>query len=290
MDKILIIGCGDIGHRVAKHYSNQETVDLVGWVASLESAASAEWIEQRDLDSRYLEVNKGVSRIYWFAPPSNTDDEDQRVANFLAANPNLTISRLVYLSTTAVYGDSQGQWIDENFPLRPGSVRGCRRLSAEQQLTAAATEHQFELAVLRVPGIYGPGRWPLARLEKKLPMLRKEDAPYTNRIHQDDLAAAAFAVMERAELQPATMRAFNVSDGQPSTMTDYFNQIADAFKLDRPLQLPRSEAEKVLSQAMMSFLTESKRINSQRLQTELAWTPQYPNLAAALESLSRDAS
>lgn len=282
MKKVLIIGCGDIGRRVAKHYNNHEAGSLLAWVFSSESAAMHEWIEQRDLDSRYLELPKGVEQIFWFAPPPQTNDEDTRVSNFLNANPTLDISRLVYLSTTAVYGDSKGEWIDENYPLQPGSIRGYRRLSAETQLKQAAARHNFSLAILRVPGIYGPGRWPLARLEKRLPMLCKADAPYTNRIHQDDLAAAAIAVMTKAEISIGDSRAFNVSDGQPSTMTDYFDQIADAFELERPLQLPRTEAEKVLTEGMMSFLTESKRISTKRIREELNWQPSYPNLAAGL--------
>jgi nucleoside-diphosphate-sugar epimerase len=282
MNKVLIIGCGDIGRRVATHYSNDQAGNLHAWVSSLESASIEPWIEQRDLDSRYLALPKGVERIYWFAPPSATSDDDTRIANFLDANPQLKLSRLVYISTTAVYGDSKGEWIDENYPLQPGSIRGYRRLSAETQLIQAAAKHNFSLVILRVPGIYGPGRWPLARLEKRLPMLCKADAPYTNRIHQDDLATAAIAAMTKAKVVSGESRAFNVSDGQPSTMTDYFDQIADAFKLERPLQLPRAEAEKVLTQAMMSFLTESKRISSKRIREELDWQPKYPNLAAGL--------
>jgi nucleoside-diphosphate-sugar epimerase len=282
MKKVLIIGCGDIGRRVAKHYSNQQPGSLLAWVSSVESASSHEWIEQCDLDSRYLEVPKDVDQIYWFAPPPASGDDDTRIGNFLKANPNLNISRLVYLSTTAVYGDSKGEWIDENYPLQPSAIRGYRRLSAETQLNQAALKHNFSLLILRVPGIYGPGRWPLARLEKKLPMLSKVDAPYTNRIHQDDLAAAAVAEMSKAKVKPGESRAFNVSDGQPSTMTDYFNQIADAFNFDRPIQLPRADAEKVLSSAMMSFLTESKRISTDRIRAELDWQPSYPNLAAGL--------
>lgn len=284
MKNVLIIGCGDIGSRVAAHYSNRQAGSLQAWVASLESASEQPWIEQRDLDSRYLELPKGVRQVFWFAPPPATGEDDTRIANFLEANPQLAISKLVYISTTAVYGDSKGEWIGEDCPLNPGSIRGYRRLSAETQLREAAAKHQFSLVILRVPGIYGPGRWPLARLEKRLPMLAKADAPYTNRIHQDDLAAAAVAAMEKSKVRSGEARAYNVSDGQPSTMTDYFDQIADAFKMDRPVQLPRAEAEKFLSAAMMSFLTESKRISTKRIQAELNWQPNYPNLAAGLES------
>lgn len=284
MDKVLIIGCGDIGRRVAKHYNNAEAGNLLAWVSSVESAAGASWIEQRDLDARYLEIPKGITQIYWFAPPSPDHDEDSRIGNFLKANPALQLARLVYISTTAVYGDSKGEWIDESYPLNPGSIRGYRRLSAETQLTAAALQHGFSLAILRVPGIYGPGRWPLARLEKRLPMLRKQDAPYTNRIHQDDLAAAAIAAMEQAPISAGETRAYNVSDGNPSTMTDYFDQIADAFGYERPVQLPRVEAEKFLSAAMMSFLTESKRISTELIKSETSWTPKYNCLDDALRA------
>ena len=226
------------------------------------------------------------SQLFWFAPPQKQGQQDQRIRQFCQQLKPGQISRLVYISTTAVYGDCQGRWIDENEPLKPGTDRGRRRKDAEQCLQNSAKSLQFELIILRVPGIYGPGRWPLARLQKGLPVLRETESPYTNRIHQDDLALIAINAMTNAAVCAGTSRAYNVSDGKPSTMTDYFNRIADAFNLPRPQQVDRSEAEQKLTPAMLSFMNESKRLKTDRLLTELEAKLSYTSLSAGLAAAS----
>ncbi len=113
--------------------------------------------------------------------------------------------------------------------------------------------------ILRVPGIYGPGKLPLERLRKGLPLLIEADSPYTNRIHVDDLITVCRAAMERG--QPGA--AYNVSDGQPSNMTDYFNRIADATGLPRPPLVRRDEIDR-LGPGMRAFMEESKRLDKRR--------------------------
>jgi nucleoside-diphosphate-sugar epimerase len=134
------------------------------------------------------------------------------------------------------------------------------------------------VVILRVPGIYGPGRLPRERLEKGLPVLREADAPWSNRIHVDDLVAACMAGMARG----VAGAVYNVSDGQPSTMTDYFNQVADALGLARPRQIRRAEAESEIDPGMRSYLAESRRIDNRRMREELGVTPRYGNLAQGL--------
>ena len=285
ISKILVVGFGDIGQRVAKHYTEQGqaitavcrqvpaqdnirhlAVDLDGSQSALQTA---------------LAQNAGTD-IFWFAPPQKTGTTDQRIKTFCKRLQAGLIRRFVYISTTAVYGDCQGRWIDEDEPLKPGTDRGKRRQDAEKRLQIAAKEHDFELAILRVPGIYGPGRWPLARLKKGLPVLKQEESPYTNRIHQDDLANICIAAINKAPIKTGEWRAYNCSDGQPTTMTDYFNRIADAFDIPRPPQLPRAEAEQQLTAGMLSFMNESKRLISERLKNELQITLAHPELSSAL--------
>jgi nucleoside-diphosphate-sugar epimerase len=134
--------------------------------------------------------------------------------------------------------------------------------------------------VLRVPGIYGPGKLPLARLRRRTPVLREEDSPYTNRIHADDLAAVCVAAMH-AELANTI---YNVSDGHPGNMTDYFFRVADAAGLPRPPTVNRIEAQEVLSAGMLSFLKDSRRMSNAKMLNELAVTLQYPDLSAGLPS------
>lgn len=229
------------------------------------------------------------SNVYWFAPPQKSGLEDLRVRAFCQSLTRDSIKRLCYISTTAVYGDCQGRWIDEDEAVKPGTDRGKRRQDAELCLQKAGINQSFELAILRVPGIYGPGRWPLARLKKGLPVLREEESPYSNRIHQDDLAKIAIAAMNNAPINAGQWRAYNVSDGQPSTMTDYFNQIADAFNLPRPPQVSRAEAERQLTPAMLSFMNESKRLINNRLFAECGGELIYSSLSEGLAN-SRNSS
>ena len=133
------------------------------------------------------------------------------------------------------------------------------------------------VVILRVPGIYGPGKLPLERLRKGLPLLREADSPYTNRIHVDDLIVTCRAAMERG--RPGA--AYNVSDGQPSNMTDYFNRIADFTGLPRPPTISRDDIDQ-LSPAMRGFMDESKRLSNRRLREELGVTLLYPTLEDGL--------
>lgn len=276
MDKVWIIGCGDIGLRVAQRLQ-QEGRQATGVVRSAQSAArlQAAGVEavRADLDG---ELPPLAGTVLWFAPPPREGDGDARVARFVAAAPPVT--RLIYLSTSGVYGDCGGAWIDESAPLQPKSARGKRRVDAEQRLGEWAAASGGALSVLRVPGIYGPGRLPEARLREGTPVLLPEEAPWTNRIHADDLAAAALAVLHGG--RPGS--AYNIADGSPTTMTDYFRRCARLLGLPEPPALPAAEARRHLSAAMWSFMEESKRLRVDRLREELGFVWRYPDLGSGL--------
>jgi nucleoside-diphosphate-sugar epimerase len=185
----------------------------------------------------------------------------------------------VYISTSAVYGDCGGDWIDEECPLNPKSDRGKRRMAAEQVLEDWSQRTGVPVIILRVPGIYGPGRLPVERVRQGVPVLIPEESPYSNRIHADDLAAACVAASRRGQ----SGRAYNISDGHPTTMTDYFWRIADLHGLPRPPAISLAEARSVLTPAMLSFLEESKRLINRRMLDELRVKLQYPDLAQGLK-------
>ena len=157
------------------------------------------------------------------------------------------------------------------------SARGQRRLAAELHLRAFAARSGTRTLTLRVPGIYGPGRLPIARLQKGEPILSAAESPYTNRIHADDLARAAVLAMEKGEGNAA----YNVSDGAPTTMTDYFLRVAALHGLPAPPQVTLAEARQRLSPMLLSFFEESKRIAPTRLKA-LGWQPQWASLAEGL--------
>jgi len=188
---------------------------------------------------------------------------------------------VVYISTTGVYGDCGGAWVDESRPVNPLAPRAKRRWDAECAWQAWRKASGRELVILRVPGIYGPDRLPLERLRAGLPLVRESEAPYTNRIHADDLAEVCVAAMRRGH----DGEVYNACDGHPGTMTDYFNRIADLAGLPRPPQIPLAEATERLSEGMLSYLRESRRLDNRKMREELGVTLRYPSLEQGLASL-----
>ena len=231
---------------------------------------------QADLDAddiQALAAAASVPLLFWFAPPPPAGEGDPRLRGFLQAHRDTDL-RLVYISTSGVYGDCGGRWIDEDAPLQPLSARAQRRLDAERALARWGGDH----VILRVPGIYGPGRLPVERLQKRLPVVRAEESPYTNRIHADDLAEAAL----HAAVHGMRGQAYNISDGNPTTMCDYFTRCAALLGLPPPPQVSLDEARRLFTPAMWSFMEESKRLRNQRMIEQLRFTPRYPDLAHGL--------
>ena len=271
MHVITIIGCGDIGQRVAARYQQQGS--LVRGLVQTRGSAEAlqklniEPIEANLDDPASLDdIDYKQNTLFYFAPPPRSGTKDTRMANWLTSiRPNNLPNKVVIISTTAVYGDTGGDWITERSPLEPGTERGQRRLDAERQLSQWAKNNEVPYVILRVPGIYGPDRLPRERLEKNLPVLNESECGFTNRIHSDDLAMICVTAAQRA----SSAEIFNVSDGHPGTMTDWFNQVADALDLPRPPQVSMQEAEQVMTAGMLSYLKESRRIDNTKMLTEL---------------------
>ena len=282
---VWIIGCGDIGLRVGKLYmTDKQTVR--GIVHSPESTSDCRQygIEclQLDLDTDKLpsRVKFDQCDIFYFAPPpraGQTDTRLQRFLNHITDAPR----RIVLISTTGVYGDCGGNWVNETSPTNPQAERAIRRLDAEHSVNQWAQQNRGEYIILRVPGIYAADRLPLARLKQGLPVVNENEAPWTNRIHADDLAQVCVAAMRSLHKN----KIYNVCDNEPSTMTDYFNQVADTLGLPRPPQITLAEARASLSPGMVSYLNESRRISNTKMLDELAVTLQYPSLKAGLQTV-----
>lgn len=282
MKPVLIIGCGDIGERMAMNLPSDTVAGVVRTAASA-ARLQAIGIDVRELDLdgelRADDLPASGRQVYYLAPPPARGRSDTRVAAICALwRGDELPARVVYISTSAVYGDCDGAWIDETAPLRPGTERGHRRLDAERRWQAWSRETGVAVVILRVPGIYACDRLPIERLRAGMPVLAEEDSPYTNRIHADDLARICIAAMQRGK--PGA--AYNVSDGHPTTMTDYFNRIADRLELPRPPVVDRAGAERALSPSMLSFLGESKRLDTRLMREQLGVELRYPDLAAGL--------
>ncbi len=287
---VLIVGCGYIGRRVARLLAASQ-YQVTGCVRSTESAIALKAFGVNALSINLDQTGQpgnwatGYESVLYFAPPPATGRQDTRMRNFLRVlGKGDAPRRVVYISTSAVYGDCRGAWITETQAPNPTTERGFRRLDAERQLTAWCQTHKTQWIILRVPGIYGPGKLPLARLRKGTPVLREQEAPYTNRIHADDLATICMAATSSAMCNTV----YNVSDGHPGNMTDYFFRVADAAGLPRPPTVTRTQAELVLSAGMISFLNDSRRLCNDKMLEELDVQLQYPDLTTGLADCFKD--
>ena len=287
MSDTFIIGCGDIGVRVARlEQARGRTVAGLARNAAGAERLRAFGIEPTmgDLDDAASLANLPTAGklLYYFAPPPGGGPWDTRTRNFCAAlDPAQAPAKVVYISTSGVYGDCGGEWVTEETPVNAQTSRAKRRLDAETALFAWGKETGAAVVILRVTGIYGPGRLPLARLQQGHPVLNEAESPPTNRIHADDLAGVCMAAADRA----ADGEIFNVSDGQPGTMTQYFNAAADLLGLPRPPQVTMAQAQQVMTPMMLSYLTETRRMDNRKLREQLGVTLRYPELESGLKNV-----
>ncbi|WP_179401577.1 NAD-dependent epimerase/dehydratase family protein [Burkholderia guangdongensis] len=191
---------------------------------------------------------------------------------------------LVYASTSGVYGDCGGAWVDETHPLCPANPRAFRRVSAEQQLRAATARGAISARIVRIPGIYAANRLPIARLERGTPALARADDVYTNHIHADDLAT----ILLRAAVRGRPARVVHASDDSELRMGDYFDRVAHAFGLPPPPRVSRADAQRQLEPTLLSFMRESRRLRNARLKRELRVTLRYPTVDDFLRAAARD--
>ncbi|MDH5446766.1 MAG: SDR family oxidoreductase [Gammaproteobacteria bacterium] len=287
-ESVFIFGCGDIGQRVA-HLWLDKGLLVYGLARSAEKQSAMVQLGlsavQADLDepaslTAIPELEQAL--VYWFVPPPQQGQVDPRMQNLLAILSNQQKPvRIIAISTTGIYGDQQGRLVDEDTPPNPQVDRARRRLDMETQLRTWGETHNVPVIILRVGGIYGPDRLPLRRIRDGVPVLKPELSPKTNRIHADDLARVCVAAATR----PSRSRIYNVSDGQDSDMTEYFFTLADFFGLPRPPEVDWAEAERSISPGMLSYLRESRRLDTQRMRQELGVELRYPSLLDGLRAM-----
>ncbi len=285
--RLLIVGCGDVGLRVARDLPKH--VRVLALTSSPQRHAALRQLGivplGGNLDDRasLARLSGLAQRVLHMAPPPSVGYADTRTAHLLVAlRLRGAPAALVYGSTSGVYGDCGGDWVSESRPVQPHTPRALRRVDAEQRLRLAGRAG-LRVSILRIPGIYAPNReggTPRARLEKGTPVLRAEDDVYTNHIHADDLARASIAALWRGKPQRAT----NVCDDSQLKMGDYFDLAADLYQLPRPPRVPRSTAQDQLPLVLLSFMGESRRLVNTRLKTELRVVLRYPDVGLGLVS------
>ena len=276
---LLIVGCGDIGGRiVARLAARLRIVALTSSperVPQLRAAGVVPIVGNLDARASLSRLAGFRDRVIHLAPPPESDGRrDARTRALLAALRGRP-KRLVYVSTTGVYGDRAGARVDETTPAAPASDRAWRRLDAERVVRAARG------AVVRAPGIYAHDRLPLARLRSGAPALAAEDDVFSNHIHADDLARICIAALARGRRG----RVYNAVDRSQLKMGEYFDLVADRCGLPRPPRLPRAQLRAAVSPLMYSFMSESRRIIGNRIARELKLRLAWPTVADALASL-----
>ncbi|WP_340109866.1 SDR family oxidoreductase [Pikeienuella sp. HZG-20] len=222
----------------------------------------------------------GATHVLVSAPPDERGDPTLRaIGPALAANPGL--KWVGYLSTTGVYGDHGGGWVDEASPLNPAPGRAERRAAAEAEWRAAG----LPLHIFRIAGIYGPGRAPFERIRAGAARRIVKEGQVFSRIHRDDIAAALLASIER----PSPGAVYNLSDDLPAPPEDVIAYAAELLGVAAPPAVRFEDAE--MSPMARSFYAESRRVSNRRMREELGVRLAYPTyregLAAILAEESR---
>ena len=281
--RLLIVGCGDVGMRLIPLLRSRFRVFALTSqserLSELRSAGVTPILGNLDSPQSLYRLKGLADIVVHLAPPPLQGSLDQRTRNLVAILPRH--GKLVYVSTTGVYGDCKGAFFDETRPVAPVNARAERRVDAERVLRRWARRHEGKLYILRVPGIYAADRLPLERLRQGTPALLDADDVYTNHIHADDLAQIIALALFRA--QP--LRVYHTVDDSALKMGDYFDQVAAAFKLPLPPRVPRAELSKQVSPMLLSFMSESRRLSNQRMKTELGVRLRWPAVSDLLASL-----
>ncbi len=280
MRRLLIIGCGDVALRAVPllrpRYRIYALTRSPARVASLRAQGLVPVLGDLD-DPATLDGLAGIAHdVLHCAPPPLHGSRDTRTAHLIAAlaKAKSLPQHFVYISTSGVYGDCHGAWVDETRPLQPATARAQRRVDAERRLREWGRRSGVRICVLRAPGIYSEARLPLQRLRDGTPALRADEDAYTNHIHADDLARMAVAALSYG----TPGRLYNASDDSVLKMGDYFDLVADRYGLPRPPRVSRAEAGQRIAPALLSFMSESRRLSNHRIKRELRLTLRYPTV------------
>jgi nucleoside-diphosphate-sugar epimerase len=295
--RILIVGCGDVGLRVARLLRGRARIFALSHTPERYAELRAAGVTpiRGDLDDRrsLTRLSNLADAVLHFAPPPGAGETDPRTRRLLAVlarraslargmagqiHATARETALVYISTSGVYGDCGGEFVAETRPAHPNNLRAKRRADAEARLRAWGRSSQRRVGILRAPGIYAQDRMPAERVKKALPAIVAADDVHTNHIHAEDLARLALAVLFRGRPN----RLYNAVDDSGLKMGDWFDVVADHLGLPRPPRLPRAEVIAAVTPAMRTFLTESRRLDNRRAKTELRFRLTYPTVREGL--------
>jgi nucleoside-diphosphate-sugar epimerase len=291
-ERVLIVGCGDVGQRAAALLGRGRRVTLRALTSSpdrrgdLRALGITPLLGDLDRPRSLARLAGLATRVLHLAPPPSSDHADWRLdlrtrALVQALQRRSLPVTLVYGSTSGVYGDQQGRWVSEATPVQPSTPRAWRRVDAEASVHGLGRSSGVRTTALRIPGIYANDRengTPRGRLTRGTPVLCEADDVYTNHIQADDLARACALALWRARPQ----RNLNVCDDTELKMGDYFDLAADLYGLPRPPRVPRDAAGDQLPLVLLSFMSESRRLHNDRMKRELGLRLRYPTVREGL--------
>jgi nucleoside-diphosphate-sugar epimerase len=283
---LLIVGCGDIGLRVAALLRGRwRLIALTSSAARIEALRAAglqPLVGNLDDPATLARLAGLADAVLHLAPPPAHGASDSRTMHLLRALARKgRARRIVYGSTSGVYGDCGGAFIDETRAVNPATDRAQRRVDAERRLRWYGRAFGARVTLLRIPGIYASDRaggHPRERLARGTPVLAPEVDVFTNHIHADDLARACVAALHRG----APQRVLHVNDDTALKMGDYFDLAADLCGLPRPRRVDLAQARTELSPMQLSFMGESRRLGNRRLKRELRMRLLYPTASQGL--------
>lgn len=283
MKRLLIIGCGDVAMRtiplLVRRYRLFALLRNPAYFSAVRALGVMPLLGDLDDRASLARIAGIADAVLHFAPPRNSGTYDMRTRNLLSALSRGTLpQRLVYISTSGVYGDCCGARVSETHPLNAQTTRAQLRVNAEAQIRIWARRNRVTASILRVPGIYAPDRLPLNRLQQGTPCIIDREDSCTNLIHADDLARIATAALRNG----AACRVYHASDDSQLKMGEYLDNVADASGLQRVPRISRAEAQRVLPESLLSFINESRRLTNQRMKHELKVKLHYPTVADGL--------
>lgn len=288
MKKLFIAGCGYIGSRVARSAAAAGyTVHCMVRTAEKAAELRADGFDVSTCALDAPDEMQGTDltgcQLLYLVPPPGGGTVDRRARNFINSIPaGCAPDRIVYISATSVYSARNGEIVTEESETVPLTVMGKRRLDAENAFREYGRAAGVPVIVLRVSGIYGPGRLPLTQISNGQPLLLESESGPSNRIHADDLATVCLAALEKGEDGDI----FNVSDGSPCSMTAYFNAVADALGMPRQPQVTMEEAHKVMMPLMLSYVSDSRIVDNHKMLEKLSVTLRYPSMQQGIAASS----
>ena len=280
--RIVILGYGYCaGHFLAMSRSRFTSV-----AATTRDAAKAQHLAERGItplniaDGRSSAIRDDMAQAHVLlvsAPPGESGDPFIRTVTE-SLRDSITPPQIVYLSTIGVYGDHDGRWVDETVPPRPQSQRSRQRVAAEAEWQALGIRTGAPVAILRLPGIYGPGRNALEQLRAGTGRRIVKPGQVFNRVHVGDISHAIAAVIRKR-----ATGIFNITDDEPCPPQDVITFAASLLALAPPPLIDFDQAD--LSPMGRSFYGENKRVSNARAKADLDWRPSYPTYREGLRAL-----